>query len=134
MAFRPLLPRASNRVSYSLPLADAAPNPIKAWVRLQQGDLVIKVNDAQTSHPDFVAVDGIDVTHWPMYRRVRKGLVRSFQVTSIFSQLTAIDNALLAAQAPWWAPGAASGYHGLTFGHLIGEVIRRVTGLRLGDC
>ncbi|MFN0038701.1 MAG: ABC transporter ATP-binding protein [Burkholderiales bacterium] len=43
--------------------------------------------------------DSIDVTHWPMYRRVRKGLVRSFQVTSIFSQLTAIENALLAVQA-----------------------------------
>ena len=41
--------------------------------------------------------------------------------------------ARLAAQAPWWQPGTASGYHGLTFGHLIGEVIRRITGQRLGE-
>ncbi|GAA1352753.1 serine hydrolase domain-containing protein [Streptomyces beijiangensis] len=36
--------------------------------------------------------------------------------------------ARLAAQAPWWEPGTASGYHALNFGHLIGEVIRRVSG------
>jgi CubicO group peptidase (beta-lactamase class C family) len=41
--------------------------------------------------------------------------------------------ALLAAQAPWWEPGTASGYHMLTYGHLIGEVIRRITGQRLGE-
>ena len=35
--------------------------------------------------------------------------------------------------APWWEPGTASGYHGLTYGHLIGEVIRRITGQRLGE-
>jgi CubicO group peptidase (beta-lactamase class C family) len=34
----------------------------------------------------------------------------------------------LAAQEPWWEPGTAHGYHGVTFGHLVGEVIRRVTG------
>lgn len=34
----------------------------------------------------------------------------------------------LAKQAPWWEPGAQSGYHAITQGHLIGEVIRRVTG------
>lgn len=38
----------------------------------------------------------------------------------------------LAAQAPWWEPGMGSGYHGLSYGHLIGEVIRRITGQRLG--
>jgi CubicO group peptidase (beta-lactamase class C family) len=43
------------------------------------------------------------------------------------------STALLAAQAPWWEPGTASGYHALTYGHLIGEVIRRVTGQRLGE-
>ncbi|MEM6557602.1 MAG: serine hydrolase domain-containing protein, partial [Pseudomonadota bacterium] len=38
----------------------------------------------------------------------------------------------LAAQAPWWEPGTASGYHALTQGHLIGEVVRRVTGQSIG--
>ncbi|OAL34681.1 hypothetical protein AYO20_06098 [Fonsecaea nubica] len=36
--------------------------------------------------------------------------------------------ARLAAQAPLWEPGTASGYHATTMGHLLGEVIRRSTG------
>jgi CubicO group peptidase (beta-lactamase class C family) len=39
---------------------------------------------------------------------------------------------LLAAQKPWWEPGTASGYHALTQGFLVGELVRRVTGQSLG--
>jgi CubicO group peptidase (beta-lactamase class C family) len=39
---------------------------------------------------------------------------------------------LLAAQEPWWEPGTASGYHAVTQGYLVGEVIRRVTGQTVG--
>jgi CubicO group peptidase (beta-lactamase class C family) len=39
---------------------------------------------------------------------------------------------LLAAQAPYWEPGTACGYHALTQGYLVGEVIRRVTGRTVG--
>jgi CubicO group peptidase (beta-lactamase class C family) len=39
----------------------------------------------------------------------------------------------LARQAPWWPPGTASGYHAVNYGHLIGEVIRRVTGTTLKE-
>lgn len=38
------------------------------------------------------------------------------------------STAMLAAQAPWWEPGEGSGYHVLNYGHLVGEVIRRVDG------
>ncbi|MFJ3442243.1 serine hydrolase domain-containing protein [Streptomyces sp. NPDC086081] len=38
----------------------------------------------------------------------------------------------LAATEPWWEPGTRSGYHALTYGHLVGEVVRRVSGLRPG--
>lgn len=38
------------------------------------------------------------------------------------------STSMLAAQAPWWEPGTATGYHALTHGHLIGEVVRRITG------
>lgn len=40
--------------------------------------------------------------------------------------------AALAAQAPWWEPGTASGYHAVTQGYLIGEVVRRITGTTIG--
>jgi CubicO group peptidase (beta-lactamase class C family) len=39
---------------------------------------------------------------------------------------------LLAAQAPFWEPGTASGYHVVTFGFLVGEVVRRIAGKSLG--
>jgi CubicO group peptidase (beta-lactamase class C family) len=39
---------------------------------------------------------------------------------------------LLAAQEPWWEPGTASGYHAVTQGYLIGEVVRRITGATIG--
>ena len=39
----------------------------------------------------------------------------------------------LAAQAPWWELGTGHGYHGVTFGHLIGEVLRRATGRMCGE-
>jgi len=39
---------------------------------------------------------------------------------------------LLAAQKPWWEPGTKSGYHSLTFGHLLGELVRRITKKSLG--
>jgi len=38
----------------------------------------------------------------------------------------------LAAEEPFWEPGTRNGYHGLTFGFLVGEVIRRASGRDLG--
>lgn len=40
--------------------------------------------------------------------------------------------AALAAQAPAWHPGAAQGYHPITIGFLVGELVRRVSGLTVG--
>jgi CubicO group peptidase (beta-lactamase class C family) len=39
---------------------------------------------------------------------------------------------LLAAEEPFWQPGTRNGYHGLTYGFLVGELIRRVSGKSLG--
>jgi CubicO group peptidase (beta-lactamase class C family) len=39
----------------------------------------------------------------------------------------------LAAEEPWWEPGTRHGYHALTFGYLVGEVIRRVAGRSVGN-
>ncbi|QUQ70050.1 serine hydrolase domain-containing protein [Kutzneria sp. CA-103260] len=39
---------------------------------------------------------------------------------------------LLAAQEPFWEPGTAGGYHAVTQGYLVGEVVRRITGRSLG--
>jgi CubicO group peptidase (beta-lactamase class C family) len=42
------------------------------------------------------------------------------------------STAMLAAQPLWWERGTASGYHAFNQGHLVGEVVRRVTGKTLG--
>jgi CubicO group peptidase (beta-lactamase class C family) len=38
----------------------------------------------------------------------------------------------LAEQKPWWEPGTKHGYHAVTYGWLVGEVVRRITGKSLG--
>jgi len=40
--------------------------------------------------------------------------------------------AALAAQKPFWEPGSQFGYHAVTFGALVGEVIRRISGKSVG--
>ncbi|OUZ11733.1 serine hydrolase [Aeromicrobium sp. PE09-221] len=52
-----------------------------------------------------------------------------FVVTDMYDWDTATSR--LAAQAPWWEPGTASGYHANNQGHLLGEVIRRTDGRML---
>ncbi|MFE7797854.1 serine hydrolase domain-containing protein [Nocardia sp. NPDC057440] len=59
------------------------------------------------------------------------GWQRPIELADIYDSEAA--SARLAAQPPWWEPGTASGYHALNYGHLIGEVIRRITGRSLGQ-
>ena len=54
------------------------------------------------------------------------GWERPFAVEDMYDWDSA--TAKLAAQAPWWEPGTASGYHAFTQGYLVGEVVRRITG------
>jgi CubicO group peptidase (beta-lactamase class C family) len=40
--------------------------------------------------------------------------------------------AALAASEPWWEPGTQHGYHAVTYGHLVGELVRRISGKSVG--
>jgi branched-chain amino acid transport system ATP-binding protein len=53
-------------------------------------------------------LDGVDLTPLSMHARVRAGLSRCFQITSIFPKATVLDNLLLAAQS-------AGGHGGSSF-------------------
>jgi CubicO group peptidase (beta-lactamase class C family) len=92
-------------------------------------------------------LDANVAAYWPEFAARGKAGIKVLQLLSHTSGVSGWDQpvtiddvydwdkstAMLAAQAPWWEPGTASGYHALTFGHLIGEVIRRITGQRLGE-
>ena len=57
-----------------------------------------------------IIFEGRDITHVPVYDRARAGVSRSFQVTSVFDEMTVLDNLALAVQAHqghsyrFWAP------------------------------
>jgi CubicO group peptidase (beta-lactamase class C family) len=101
-------------------------------VLVDRGELDLDANVA-TYWPEFAARDKEKT-------KVRQLLSHTSGVSGWDQPITVEDlydwdrsTALLAAQAPWWEPGTASGYHAMTYGHLIGEVIRRITGQRLGE-
>lgn len=86
------------------------------------------------------------IDYWPEYGQqgketteVRHFLSHTAGVPGFDPKLTADELydwdacvANLAAQAPWWEPGSRSGYHAITQGYLIGELVRRITGRTLG--
>jgi branched-chain amino acid transport system ATP-binding protein len=45
-----------------------------------------------------IVFDGADITAMPAYKRVRRGVAYTFQITSVFANLTAFDNVALPVQ------------------------------------
>ncbi|TKK81053.1 beta-lactamase family protein [Herbidospora galbida] len=41
--------------------------------------------------------------------------------------------AAIAAAEPWWEPGTEMGYHAYSFGYIVGEIVRRVTGRKISE-
>ncbi len=85
--------------------------------------------------------------YWPEFGQAGKG---SIAVRELFGHTSGLSGweqplavaqladwerctSLLAAQAPWWEHGTASGYHAVTQGYLIGEIVRRITGMTIGQ-
>ncbi len=81
--------------------------------------------------PEFAAQgkQDIEVRHVLSHTSGLSGWQPPFTVDDLYDWPTA--SARLAAQAPWWEPGSASGYHVQTQGQLIGELVRRVSGRTL---
>ncbi|MBM6593183.1 ABC transporter ATP-binding protein [Microvirga pudoricolor] len=61
--------------------------------------LIHQISGLASSDSGQVLFDGRDVTGLPMHKRVRHGLARSFQITSILPKFSALDNVALAVQA-----------------------------------
>jgi CubicO group peptidase (beta-lactamase class C family) len=85
-------------------------------------------------------------SYWPEFAQAGKAAIPVHMLLSHRAGLPAIETPLptealydwgrktraLAAHSPWREPGARHGYHAFTFGWLIGEVVRRITGTSLG--
>ena len=82
--------------------------------------------------PEFAAngKSGVEVRHLLSHTSGVSGWAQPFVIEDLYDWEK--STALLAAQEPWWEPGTASGYHLLSQGHLVGEVVRRITGQKLG--
>src|SRR5215471_14211358 len=78
--------------------------------------------------PEFAAngKHGILVRHLMSHSSGVSGLDQPAVVEDLYDWQKATFR--MAAQAPWWEPGTASGYHALNYGHLVGELVRRISG------
>jgi CubicO group peptidase (beta-lactamase class C family) len=94
----------------------------------------------------LVDVDAPVEKYWPEFGQNGKGNVLVRHLLSHTAGLPAWEKrieatdlydwdkvtGLLAEQATWWEPGRKSGYHALTQGNLVGEVVRRADGRTVG--
>jgi CubicO group peptidase (beta-lactamase class C family) len=91
--------------------------------------------------------DALVSRYWPEFGQAGKSGVTVRQLVSHqaglpgFAEPTSIEDqfdwaacvAKLERQAPAWTPGEASSYHAMTFGWLAGELVRRASGVSVGD-
>ena len=92
-------------------------------------------------------LDAPVVTYWPEFGQAGKDHIPVRWLLSHQAGLPTIDAELsreealawepvihaLEVQKPYWEPGTAHGYHALTYGYLVGEVVRRIDGRTLGS-
>jgi CubicO group peptidase (beta-lactamase class C family) len=90
--------------------------------------------------------DACVTQYWPEFGQAGKENVKVWHLMDHAAGLSGMDIpigaaelydwefmcAALAAQAPWWEPGTATAYHAITQGHLLGEVVNRITGKSIG--
>ena len=98
-------------------------------------------------HRGLLDVNERVTTYWPEFRSNGKENVQVSHVLSHSSRVPAWEGVIttkeiqdveastrrLAAQAPWYTPGSQSVYQTTTFGHMIDELVRRITGKSLAQ-
>ena len=98
--------------------------------------LACLIEEGKLSYEDRV------IEHWPEFEGRGKGKITVAQLCAHQAGLYQFNPALslqemytwnnatenLAAQKPAWTPGSDYGYHSMTWGFLVGEIIRRLTG------
>jgi CubicO group peptidase (beta-lactamase class C family) len=105
---------------------------LAALVLVARGALDVRTPVA-TYWPEFAAngKQDIEIRHILSWTSGVSGWDAPFTLDDMYDWETATSR--LASQEPWWTPGTASGYHVVNYGHLVGELVRRVTGMSLKD-
>lgn len=100
---------------------------LAALILVERGQLDVYAPVAEY-WPEFAhnGKANIEVRHLMSHTSGVSGWEQPFALEDYYNRDYA--TARLAAQAPWWNPGTASGYHVQNQGHLVGEVVRRVSG------
>jgi len=91
-----------------------------------------------------VDIDRRVADFWPQFAQTGKENITLAQLLSHQAGLAVLDRqvdildydaviAALAEQTPNWPPGTAHGYHARTFGFLLDELVRRISGARIGE-
>lgn len=88
---------AADAISFALPAGElhAIIGPNGAG----KSTLIGQLSGEVASDSGRIRFEGKDITSLPVYRRSQLGLARSFQVTSLFPDFTALDNVALSVQA-----------------------------------
>ena len=93
---------------------------------------------------DEIELNRVVAEFWPDFAQAGKGKITLAQLLSHQAGLCALDQRVdvldydgviqaLEAQAPLWLPGTVHGYHARTFGFLLDELTRRITGRTLSE-
>jgi CubicO group peptidase (beta-lactamase class C family) len=124
----------------------------RAWARntlvnvFSVGKALCALAAAHIVEEDLIDLDKPVARVWPPFMQYGKSRITLRHLLSHRAGLPAIAKPLpdgaaldwqtmihaLEEQAPWWKPDTAFGYHVNTYGFLIGEIVRRVTGMTLG--
>lgn len=108
---------------------------------------VVALCVARLVQENLVDLEAPLARYWPEFGRNSKEAITVGQVLAhqaglpAFDRPTTIDDLCdwksctdyLSGQTPRWQPGTAHGYHGVTVGYLVGEMIRRVSGMTVGQ-
>lgn len=116
---------------------------VNVWSTTKTMTFLVALMLADRGELDF---DAPVATYWPEFAANGKADIEVRHIMSHTSGLSGFGERLrpedladwekcvsvLAAQEPWWTPGTMPGYHAITQGYLIGEIVRRITGDTIG--
>jgi CubicO group peptidase (beta-lactamase class C family) len=108
---------------------------------------IVAIAAHQLAERGLLDLDAPVAGYWPEFASAGKHGITVRQLLNHTAGLAGVDREMtyeeflrwdpvverLAEQPPNWEPGTAHGYHAITYGFLVGEVIRRITGGRVGE-